>query len=173
MKKPTGYNEIKTERLLLRAPTKADTAAIIDFGDGEFKSERDVRKWVRWIHKGAKRKTMFMFYIWLAQTGQCLGRVYVYSKPEINYEFEIAYGIYEEHRCQGYATEAARALIRFAFERAGQEVLCAIVKPDNIPSQRVIEKLGFTRCGTRMVVCDDGENCELDYFRIYRQNESQ
>ena len=174
MKKPVGYNEIKTERLLLRTPLIGDAAVVRDFGDGEFKSERDARKWIRWVHKlTGKRKFCYMYYIWLAGTGQCIGRVYLHNKPEIDYELEIAYGIKEECRCQGYATEAARALVRFAFEQAGQEMLVAIVKPENIASQRVIEKLGFTRCGTRMVLCDDGENCELDYFRLYRQNESQ
>ena len=174
MRKPAGYTELKTERLLLRTPLIADAATVRDFGDGEFKTQRDTKKWIRRIHRITKRrKTCYMYYIWLAQTGQCIGRVYLHNKPEIDYELEIGYGIKEEHRCQGYATEAARALVRFAFGQAGQEVVVAIVKPENAASQRVIEKLGFTRCGTRMVLCDDGVNCELDYFRLYRQNELQ
>lgn len=173
MRKPAGYNEIGTERLLLRTPLETDAAIVKTFGGGEFKNNRHARKWIRGVHKSIGRKTLFMFYIWLAETGQHLGRVYIYSKPEIDYEFEVAYGIYEEHRCKGYATEAARAAIRFAFGQGGREELCAIVKPENAASQRVIAKLGFTRCGTRMVLCDDGENCELDYFRLYRQNETQ
>ena len=171
MKKTAGYLEIKTEHLLLRTPLIADAAAVWDFGEGEFKSKRDAKKWIRGVHKNSKgRRKCYMYYIWLAQTEQCIGRVYLYNKPEIDYELEIAYGIKEEHRRNGYTTEAAQALVRFAFGQAGQEMLVAIVKPDNIPSQRVIAKLGFTRCGTRMVLCDDGVNCELDYFRLYRQN---
>jgi len=167
VKKPTGYNEIRTERLLLRTPLIGDAAFVRDFGSDEFKTKRDAKKWIRRVHRITKRRKMcYMYYIWLAGTNRCIGRVYLHNKPEINYELEIGYGIIEECRCRGYATEAARALVRFAFEQAGQEMLVAIVKPDNAASQRVIEKLGFTRCGTRMVLCDDGENCELDYFRL-------
>ncbi|MCL1952300.1 MAG: GNAT family N-acetyltransferase [Oscillospiraceae bacterium] len=171
MRKPSGYNELKTERLLLRTPLIGDAAIVNKFGNGEFRSDRDARNWIRGVHRSIGRKTLYMFYIWLAQTGQHLGRVYIYSKPEIDYEFEVAYGIYEEHRCKGYATEAARAAIQFVFEQGGPEMLVAIVKPENIPSQRVIAKLGFTRCGTRMVPDENGVNCEFDYFKLYKKDQ--
>ncbi|MCL2463147.1 MAG: GNAT family N-acetyltransferase, partial [Defluviitaleaceae bacterium] len=68
-----------------------------------------------------------------------------------------------------YATEAAKAVVKFAFEQAGQEVLCAIVKPENIASRRVLEKLGFTKSEVRTVPDENGEDCEFDYFRLYNK----
>ena len=173
MKKPSGYNEIKTERLLLRTPLIGDAAFVREFGSDEFKTKRDARKWIRRVHKITERRKMcYMYYIWLAGTDQCIGRVYLHNKPEINYELEIGYGIKEEHRCRGYATEAARALVRFAFEQAGKDMVVAIVKPENVCSQGVIRKLGFTQYGTRMVPDEHGVICEFDYFRLQNpQNE--
>jgi ribosomal-protein-alanine N-acetyltransferase len=56
--------------------------------------------------------------------------------------------------------------MRFAFDEAGQKELSAIIKSENIASRRVIEKLGFTYQGVRMVF-DNGEDVEFDYFKLY------
>lgn len=39
-------------------------------------------------------------------------------------------------------------------------------KPENIPSQRVIEKLGFTSRGVRRVPDENGIDCEFDYYQL-------
>jgi [ribosomal protein S5]-alanine N-acetyltransferase len=44
---------------------------------------------------------------------------------------------------QGLAPEAARAVIRFAFETIGANALCAGHHPANTTSQKLLEKLGF------------------------------
>lgn len=46
---------------------------------------------------------------------------------------------------QGYATEAARTLVEFAFTRLGLHRLYAECRPENVASVRVMEKLGM-RC---------------------------
>ncbi|RHP81642.1 N-acetyltransferase [Eisenbergiella sp. OF01-20] len=77
------------------------------------------------------------------------------------------YGISEEYRNKGYVTEAARAVVRYAFEEAGLDMLAAIVKPENTASQCVIKKLGFSRYGVRMVPDENDVLCNFDYFRLY------
>lgn len=156
--------ELTTERLSLRTLTEADAGLIKNFSD-EFENEIDALEWIRWLHN--RNDVCYMFYIWLRQTRDLIGRVYFHSKAELGGEVELGYGINEEHRCKNYATEAAKAVVRFAFEQAGQEVLSAIVKPDNTASCRVIEKLGFTYSGVRMV-SDNGEYCEFNYYQRYR-----
>lgn len=44
---------------------------------------------------------------------------------------------------QGFAVEAARAVIRYAFEAIGAEELAAGHHPENVNSKRVMAKLGF------------------------------
>jgi len=78
-------------------------------------------------------------------------------------EIELGYLISDEYKNKGYATEAAKAMIWWAFEKAGLDVLSAIVCPNNTPSRRVLEKAGFIYVNTR--TWNDG--CASDYFRLY------
>ena len=49
---------------------------------------------------------------------------------------------------RGYMTEAVRRVLEYAFEEAGLSIVAVCHYPDNVPSQRVIEKCGFTYEGT-------------------------
>ena len=109
-----------------------------------------------------------MLYIWLAN--QCIGRVYIHSKPELGGEVEIGYSISEAHRNKGYATEAAKAIVQFAFEKTWQDVLVAIIKPENIASRRVIDNLGFVYHSVRRVADENGVDCDFDYFQLHRKD---
>jgi len=68
---------------------------------------------------------------------------------------EIAYGIDEEYRGRGYATEAARALTDFAFADAKVRIVCAHTLPEKNASARVLTKCGFTLLG-EMIDPEDG-----------------
>jgi len=159
---------MKTSRLFLRTLAESDVATVRLVNSDEFETDEAAKNFIHW-QKDAGR-LLVNFYIWLIQTGQCVGRVYIHSKPELNGEVEIGYGILEEHRNNGYATEAAKAVIKFAFEKVGQNVLCAIVKPENTASRRVIEKLGFKNIRVRTVLDENNIDCEFDYFQLYRQD---
>jgi len=50
---------------------------------------------------------------------------------------------------RGYATEAAREVVRFGLETLGRPELISIAHPANAPSHRVMEKVGLTRAGSR------------------------
>lgn len=61
---------------------------------------------------------------------------------------EIFYKLLPEHWGQGYATEAARALVAFGFDRLRLHRLEAGAATENHASVRVLEKIGMTREGT-------------------------
>ncbi len=63
-------------------------------------------------------------------------------KPEQNI-FEIGFHIRRPHWGQGYAFEAASAVINHAFGTLGVAGLFAGHNPANEPSHRLLEKLGF------------------------------
>jgi len=46
---------------------------------------------------------------------------------------------------QGYASEAAREWLRFGFETIGLDEIVAFTIPENIPSQKVMQRIGMTR----------------------------
>ena len=60
---------------------------------------------------------------------------------------EIAYGIAPSYRGQGYATEAAKALLSFALERVDVKAIRAHTRPENDASGRVLTKCGFHQVG--------------------------
>lgn len=62
---------------------------------------------------------------------------------------ELGYWLGARHRGEGYATEAARALVRWAFRRWKLRRVFAQVLAGNKASVRVLEKIGFLREGVR------------------------
>ncbi|AEN88788.1 GNAT family N-acetyltransferase [Priestia megaterium] len=59
----------------------------------------------------------------------------------------IGYFLDQHHNGKGYATEAVKALVCYAFEELHLHRIEAGVMPRNVPSQRVLEKAGFHREG--------------------------
>jgi RimJ/RimL family protein N-acetyltransferase len=64
-------------------------------------------------------------------------------------------GRYHEH---GYATEAALALLAYGFETLNLHRVIATCQPENVPSYRVMEKIGMRREGhfQKCISRDDG-----------------
>jgi ribosomal-protein-alanine N-acetyltransferase len=58
-------------------------------------------------------------------------------------DLEIGYHIRRDHWGCGYATEAARAAMSYAFERFPVERVISLIRPENLPSRRVAEKNGL------------------------------
>ncbi len=56
---------------------------------------------------------------------------------------DIAYFLNRRHWGRGYATEATQALINYGFEELGLERIFGLCVPENVPSQRVMEKAGM------------------------------
>ena len=62
-------------------------------------------------------------------------------------DIELAYRLARPTWGQGVATEAARALLEYAFCVVGLPKVVAVTYPENRASQRVLEKLGFAPGG--------------------------
>lgn len=60
---------------------------------------------------------------------------------------EIGYTFVAEAHGKGYATEAARALVDWAFAHPEVRRVCAQTLPHHAPSIRVMERLGFSYSG--------------------------
>ena len=88
-------------------------------------------------------------------SGAVIGSCAYKGPPDQEGVVEIAYGVDPEYQGRGYATEAARALVDFAF-RSGQVCLVrAHTLPENNASTRVLAKCGFERIG-EVVDPEDG-----------------
>lgn len=58
-------------------------------------------------------------------------------------EFGLYWATSPAHRCRGYATEAARALIDYAFEYLRLQRIVATTEHENLASQAVMRRLGM------------------------------
>jgi ribosomal-protein-alanine N-acetyltransferase len=83
--------------------------------------------------------------------------------PELE-QTEVAYLLSKRVWGRGYATEAARAAIRFGFETAGLGEIIGLVHPENAGSARVLEKCGMI-FSDRLALW----GMELSRYRIERE----
>lgn len=71
--------------------------------------------------------------------GQCGLEPVDFSGPEI----ELAYQLGKDHWGMGYATEVASACAAYGFDELGIDRYVALTYSENMPSIRVLEKIGF------------------------------
>lgn len=68
----------------------------------------------------------------------------IWQTVEGKRDVEIGWHVLPEHWRNGYASEAAAVARDHAFEVAGLEKVISIIRPINIPSRGVAEKIGMT-----------------------------
>jgi RimJ/RimL family protein N-acetyltransferase len=107
------------------------------------------------------------FGIWMFRdpAGEFVGRCGIHRWTlEGRGEVELGYIVRSEYWSQGYATEMGTAVVEHAFGALGLPDLVGFTKPENRPSRRVLEKLGFTY--ERTFVTDSEESV------LYRRERS-
>ena len=142
---------LETDRLVLRTWTPEHAAqAFRIWGDAE------VMRFVGapFPDVGAARRALERAMAVQEEHGVCLWAVVEKASGRIVgcsgfhlYEggpaLELAFHFVPECWGRGYATEAARACLRHAFERLGAPKVIATVHPGNVASRRVLEKAGL------------------------------
>jgi RimJ/RimL family protein N-acetyltransferase len=148
---------IRTERLLLRAPALGDARAIAELaGDYEVASMTGTiphpyseEMAVDWIESLEAGEEGVAFAVDLG--GDLIGCV-GYRATEKDHA-EMGYWIGKPYWGRGYATEAARALILYAFASERFDFLTVGHFKENPASARVIAKLGFEASGEVLRDC--------------------
>ena len=150
MKVPT----LTTERLILRPFTDADIEPMYQiisakdvmryFPPGPPITRQRAEKMVQSIQRHWEEYEYGLWAWTLREGGQLMGRVGLQRIPETG-EMEVDFILGRDFWSQGYATEAGRASLRFAMDHLDPEFIVGIVHPENIASQRVLEKIGLLR----------------------------
>ncbi|MEA2485188.1 MAG: [ribosomal protein S5]-alanine N-acetyltransferase [Actinomycetota bacterium] len=95
-----------------------------------------------------RRDMRYAFGIFLKENDQLIGRVALSNVSRGAWQnATLGYYMDEAQTGHGYATEAVRLALQFAFGPAGLHRVQAAVLPRNIASRRVLEKAGFSREG--------------------------
>lgn len=150
---------LATDRLLLRQRSIDDVAAIVRMsgdpevmrfvGDGRLPDPVELERRARErcttdFGRGLGYWSLFA----RDRPDDYLGYVVLSPVPG-SADIELSYGIRRDAWGQGFATEASRAALDFGFRVRALPEIVALVYPDNLRSQRVIAKLGFTPAGVR------------------------
>lgn len=163
---------LATERLVLRAPQADDAAAIALLASDKRIAVNSARipfpygldDAERFIAAANGRDGGAAFVI--ARDGELIGGCGVDlhdDGPEIGYWLGVPYW------GRGYATEAVRALIDYAFDELQHEALAAGARVSNPASRRVLEKCGFQWTGVRLTrVRAINSAAPADRFRLDR-----
>ena len=164
---------LETERLVLRAPRLEDAKAVVALASDRRVAENTARiphpyrmsdalEWITSVTAEEGKQT-FLITLAGAPIGVCGIDLREASTPE------LGYWIGAPHWGQGYATEAARAVIDHAFTDLGHEALQAGARVSNPASRRVLEKCGFQWTGVglyRIRAMNSSVPC--DRFRLDR-----
>jgi RimJ/RimL family protein N-acetyltransferase len=164
---------LETERLVLRAPRLEDAKAVVTLAGDRRVAENTARiphpyrladagEWIASVSTGAGKET-FLITLDGAPIGACGIDLRDGPTPELGYWLGTPYW------GQGFATEAARAVIDHAFEDLGHEALQAGARVSNPASRRVLEKCGFQWTGVglyRIRAMNSSAPC--DRFRLDR-----
>jgi RimJ/RimL family protein N-acetyltransferase len=149
---------IDTDRLILREFVADDWQAVLAYqSDPRYlryypwmqRTAGDVRAFVqRFIDwQGEQPRLKFQFAIVLRAEGRLIGTVGIRKEmprvPKADLGYEIAPACWG----QGYATEAARAMLAFGFEELRLHRIWASCLAENVASARVLEKLGLQQEG--------------------------
>jgi RimJ/RimL family protein N-acetyltransferase len=145
-----------TQRLILREPTLTDTAVFVAIlGDYEVAKNlamvphpftADHYRDAMHAYAAEREKgESFRFAVTRAMDGALIGLCAVDRVAGGTWDFGYWYG--RQYWGQGYATEAGRPVMRFAFDDLKAEMLVAHWHFDNPASGRVLDKLGFSAAG--------------------------
>lgn len=146
---------LKTERLALRNWLEADVLSYMKLSEdigyncfsrpGQFlvRSLEEAQAKIRDRMILFDKSGLGKFPIYLRGTGEFIGTCSLEpfefgNQPEV----ELGYRLCLKHWGQGYATEAANAVLRYGFGNLGLHKTMAFALPQNMASLTILEKLG-------------------------------
>ncbi len=146
--------QLKTSRLLLREYVESDWPAVLAYQrDPRYlrfyawndRTEQDVREFVQKFIDAQREepRVKFSFAITLKANGQLIGNCNIRKRRPEERVAEIGYEIAPDYWGNGYATEAARAILAFGFDEMKLHRLTAWCIAENAASAHVLEKLGM------------------------------
>jgi RimJ/RimL family protein N-acetyltransferase len=171
-------HRIDTDRLMLRAPAKTDAEAIAALMD-----DWDVAHWLvripfpyrfehatAWIERSSQERNAgagYPFVIIHRDDNRLMGSIDL-SIEEKPATASLGYWLGAGFWGQGYATEAARAVVDFAFGSLRLREVNAAALPDNVRSIHVLEKAGMVYVDRRMEDTVERGRVETDFFAVRR-----
>lgn len=152
------FTLITTERLVIRRLEAADLPALL-----AYRSDVELARYQSWealtpeqgraliaemaVEEPGAPGGGFQFAVALRAGGGLIGDVFFKLLDHDERQGEIGYTLARAYHGRGYATEAVRAVLGYAFEALGLHRVIAQVDCANTPSVALLERLGMRREG--------------------------
>ena len=174
------FEEMKTEHLILRRVRRDDAAQFFRFAGSEtvtkymfWKPHKDVSESVASIEKTMSLYEAGNCWRWgiaLGETDELIGIIDLLGIREAEHSCTFAYMLAEDFWGRGFAAEALRAVLGFAFERLGLETVWAEHFGPNGASGAVMRKAGMKYTGTEVGKYEkNGVIFDVPQYRITRK----
>lgn len=165
---------LETERLILRAPQLGDVMAVAALAN-----DKRIAENTRRIPHPYRRTDAEDFiaavnvpngeiaFVIAKRDGPIIGACGLAMQDDA--APDVGYWLGVKHWGKGYATEAVRAVIDFAFTDLGHEALSAGARVTNPASRRILEKCGFQWTGVGLCRIQSlKSSAPIDRFRLDR-----
>lgn len=165
---------LTTERLIMRQPREGDIPALVALADNRHVAEMLARmphpygeaEARTFVALEQRRMLGATYALTLAGSGTLIGCAGLNATER---GLELGYWIGEPFWKQGFATEAAHALVDLAFESTDTNVLHASCRVINPASRRVIHKCGFQYAGQGMMNSLVAGQVPIERYRLDRR----
>lgn len=150
---------IETERLILRRWREEDLepfslmnsdVRVMEYFP-KLLSQEETKAFIERISRHMDNHRYGLFACELKETGKFIGYVGL-AIPNIETEFtpcvEIGWRLAFDYWGNGYATEGAKAVLKFGFEEVGLNEILSWTVPANMRSRRIMEKIGMKQDAT-------------------------
>lgn len=164
---------IETERLIVRRMTVEDAAFMLALmndpawlrfiGDRGVKTVADAQDYIRNGPLETYARLGFGFYVVDMKDGGAAVGICGLVRRDYLDDVDIGYAFLPQYRGQGYAREAARAVLAYAQSALGLTRVVAITNPDNARSEKVLQALGLR---FERVLERSGDVPDLNLFAI-------
>ncbi|QAA81444.1 N-acetyltransferase [Aequorivita sp. H23M31] len=159
----------ETERLKLRNFTLEDASFVYELmnskgwikniGNRNINSLEDAEDYIRMNHFDCYLRYGYGPYlVTLKGTGASIGTAGLYKRENLEHP-DIGFAFLPAYWNNGFAFEAAKAVLQYASEKLGITKISAITLPTNSSSIKLLKKLGLKEIGN--YIYKDGENLLL------------
>ena len=146
--------DIKTERLFLRNVQQSDAAVMHDYRNKPIcakfqRGQRTALQDIQALVNARQRDTIsdqenFLIAVSLKETDEMIGEIVVMPNDGC---FSIGYTFHYNFHRKGYAFEALTRLISLLHQTYPEMEFISFTEPENIPSRKLLEKLGYSDMG--------------------------
>jgi RimJ/RimL family protein N-acetyltransferase len=149
---PANDFGLETDRLRLRPYTEGDLDALAEIVSDAETMRYYPRPFTRdqaagWIARNVRRYEQDGHGLWAMvenQTGEFIGNCGLVKQwVDAREEVEVGWLVARRRWNRGFATEAGRACRDYGFEVLDLDRLISMIRPANVPSRRVAEKIGM------------------------------